>query len=237
MRFVLGKGDDPRVRVLLREALSVLVDQQPAQQDRRCGGRLHAREAYRAGRGGRHRVDPRRADRRLQPRRADQASRRRAPPDPSRPGGPQRIAAPVRQLARHLEHDCPHGLHAAALFDVAAGRHAARHDDHLPGAARRVARLRRARLAGVARVGVDVHRLRADAALLPAFAVVGAGAAARRAVLRRRDLRVGLALLARQGRPVEGPRAGAGAGPLSARRERGGGSPPRAHRCVSIMYI
>ncbi|CAG9246465.1 hypothetical protein BDI4_1970003 [Burkholderia diffusa] len=62
----------------------------------------------------------------------------------------------------------------------------------------------------MARMGVDVHRICADAALLPPLAAVGAGAAARRAVLRRRDVRVRVALLARQGWPVEGARAGAG---------------------------
>ncbi|CAG9230491.1 hypothetical protein BGLA2_50039 [Burkholderia gladioli] len=78
----------------------------------------------------------------------------------------------------------------------------------------------------MAGLGGDERGLRADAGLLPALAAVGAGAAAGGAVLQRRDLRLGLALLARQGRPVEGARAGAGgalnacAGP-DARRKAG----------------
>ncbi|CAG9212940.1 hypothetical protein BVI434_2710023 [Burkholderia vietnamiensis] len=210
LRFVLGEGADPGVRVLLREALSVLVDQRSAQPDGRRRGRLHAGQAQRARGGGRHRIDSRRADRRLQPRRADQASRQRPASDPARSGRAQRVAAPVRQLARHLEHDRAHRVHAAPLFAAAARGHAARDDDHLPRAARGRARIRRARVAGMARVGVDVHRVCADAALLPALAAVGAGAAAGRAVLRRCDVRVRMALLARQGRAVEGARAGAG---------------------------
>ena len=74
-------------------------------------------------------------------------------------------------------------------------------------------------LARVARVGGDVLRLCAHAALLPPLAVVGAVSAAGRAVLRRRDVCVGGALLARQGRAVEGARSGARAGTLNAEAE------------------
>ncbi len=50
-----------------------------------------------AGRGGRHRIDPARTDRRLQSRAAHQASRRRerCAADPPRSGGRERIAAPL----------------------------------------------------------------------------------------------------------------------------------------------
>ena len=88
------------------------------------------------------------------------------------------------------------------------------HDDHLSDAAGRRAGARTAGLARVARVGGHVLRVCADAQLLPPLAAVGAVSAADRVVLCRRDVCVGGALLARQGRSVEGARSGAGAGTL-----------------------
>ena len=60
----VGTGDRPRVRLLLRAALPVPAGQQPGQQDRRRGRRVHAGRDGRAGEGRRPRADPRRADRR-----------------------------------------------------------------------------------------------------------------------------------------------------------------------------
>ncbi|CAM2138174.1 hypothetical protein PT2222_100155 [Paraburkholderia tropica] len=240
LRLVLGKGADSRLRVFLRQALSVRVGQQSAQQDGGGGGRLHAGAPHGAGGSGRHRVDPRRTHRRLQPRGAHQASRRGASSDSSGRGGEERVAAPVRFVEGHLEHDRAHRVHAAALLGVAARGHAAGHGGDLSRAAGGRARAGRAGLARVARLGADVLRLRADACLLSPLAAVGAVPAARRAVLRGRDLRFGVALLARQGRPVEGARAGAGARALRFAGARALSrapvkKPPRLHAAAFFM--
>ena len=116
---------------------------------------------------------------------------------------------PLRRLARHLEHDRAHGVHATALFAVAAAGDCRRDGVDLRGSAGACAVARRTCVAGVRRVGDDVYRLCADAAVLPAVVVVGAGVAAGGGVLCRCDDRVGGAVLARQGRAVEGAGAGA----------------------------
>ncbi|CAL8475675.1 protein of unknown function (plasmid) [Caballeronia sp. S22] len=115
-------------------------------------------------------------------------------------------------MARYLEHDRSHGFYAVALFAVAARRHRAWHGGYLSRAAGACAGLWRAGVAGMRGVGVHVHRVWSDAALLPQIAVVGAASAARCVVLCERDDRLGGALLERERRAVEGAGAGAGAG-------------------------
>src|SRR5215469_15815173 len=119
----------------------------------------------------------------------------------------------VPDLRRAPRSDRPHRFHAIAIFSAATARDAGGDASDLC-AARGVFRYQPGvGLADEPRgVAADDPYLRADGALLRAFAAVGSRAASGRDVLLLCDLAFRVAVLARTGRPMEGPSAGADKG-------------------------
>src|SRR5215469_2535137 len=195
------------VSVLLPEALSAAVHRQSKVTGGGCGRRLSLVAADGTRRHWGTRRCSIRSDRRL---RAGPGSEAQRSSDMDGPDPQECEPAFVQDLRRAPRSDRPHRFHAIAVFSAATARDACGDASDLR-AARGVVRYQPGGgLAdGPRGVAADDPYLRADGALLRAFAAVGSRTAGGRDFLLLCDLAFRVAVLAGTGRPMEGPSAGA----------------------------